>query len=327
MPALCISCSMTLVPEDEGLCDSVFAIRGVTKSTGVSEYAETNVTHWSVMLFDAGNEHAWYYASSDGDNDIHCTIRKGRPYRAYAIVNYPQDFSPSLIQGESQLLQYESFLWSNTPDALVMFGSRVFPEAPSGVSPIPVERLCSKVVVDKISVNMEDPVYASRDFTLDAVYLTNVCTYSTLGSDYSMPEADYRFWYNAMGWHGSGTLRTLDLLLGDKGIGIKIGNGFSYDSGHTFYTYPNTVTDDSTEEEWSPRHTRLVIEATLGGKKYYYTITLPAMSRGVSYTISEAIIRKPGSLDPEKNVPGAIDASITITEDPWDSEYHTSEES
>lgn len=324
---LCLSCSLSMDTEDEGLCDSVFSIRGTTKVTGASDASETNVQRWAVMLFDAGNPAAWYYATSDGSADITCTVRKGRPYRAYAIVNYPPDFSPSLIQGEGHLLQFSSTLSSNTDNALVMFGSKQLPVLPSGTTSIPLQRLCSKVAINKISVSMEDPVYAAQEFTLNALYLTNVYTCTSFVCDHYEPDSDPNLWYNARGWHGSGNVRTLDNLVGDRGLGVSIGNGNSYQTQHVFYAYPNACEEDSTDEHWSPRHTRLVIEATLGARRYYYTITLPAMIRNNCYTINEASIRKPGSLDPEMIIPGIVDAVVTITEDTWDSEYYTSEES
>ena len=325
--ALCVSCTFSDIPDDIGMCESVFSIHWRTKATGVSDASETNVRRWAVMLFDTSNPDAWYYASSDNSGDITCTVRKGRSYTAYAIVNYPPEFSPSLIQGEQHLLEYSSSLTSNATDELVMFGSRDLPEIPTGVTPIALKRLCSKVEIKKISVDMDDAVYGSQEFTLNALYLTNVYTQTCLGSEHATPDSDSQFWYNARGWHGSGSVRTLDNLLGDRGIGVRINNGSSYETTHSFYAYPNAISADSTADDWCARHTRLVIEATLGGKKYYYTITLPVMKRNNSYTITEASIRKPGSLDPEKSIPGTIDANISITEDTWDSDYYTSEES
>ena len=323
---MCMSCTISTVTKEETY-DAVFSIREATKCMEVTDAAETNVKRWAVMMFDTDNPDAWYYSSSEGSDDITCTVRKDRSYTAYAIANYPPDFSPSLIQGEDHLLQYPSLLSENAADALVMFGSKNLEELPSGTTQIPLKRLCSKVEIKKISVNMSDAVYAAQEFVLNAVYLTNVYMCSSFSSDNLEPDSDSQYWYNALGWHGSGTVRMLDDILGDRGLGVTINNGGSYETKHVFYTYPNASSTDSDSDEWSRRRTRLVIEATLGGKKYYYTVTLPAMKRNNCYTVTEASIRKPGSLDPEKTIPGIIDANITISKNTWDSEYYTSEES
>lgn len=322
---------MSLHSEEDGFCEPVFSICRTTRATGASDITETNVNYWAVMLFDTGNPQAWYYAVSEDNSDITCTVRKGRPYRAYAIVNYPREgdglFSPSLVESEAQLMEYTSSLSSNATDALVMFGTKDLPQLPSGITSIPLKRLCSKVSIARIRVQMEDTVYSAQEFMLNAIYLTNVYTRTSYGSDHPVPDSDPLCWYNAKCWHGSGNLRTLDSICGDRGLNVSIVNGSSYETVHTFYAYPNPTWEDTEEDTWCPRHTRLVIEATLGGKRYYYTITLPEMKRNNSYTVTEAVIHNPGSLDPEKIIPGVLDASITITEDTWDSEYYINEAS
>ena len=313
---------------DGDMCEAVFSVHSPTKAS----VAELAVNHWAVMLFDVANPAAVYRAESSSSNDITCVARKGRSYRAYAIVNYPTEglgeFNPASIGNEGELLGYASYLSGNSPSGLVMFGYANLQNLPvSGTTHISISRLCSKVSILKITVNMEDAKYEAMTFTLDALYLTNVFTKSTFGDD-EIPSADSPYWYNAMGWHGSGSVSSLDLLLGERGINTVIDNGASYTTPYCFYTYPNTVSqyDDHNDAEWSARCTRLVIESTLGGKKYYYPVTLPDMKRNHNYIIEEAIIRRPGSLDPEGEIPGALDINLSINEGTWDTEYNIYEE-
>ena len=52
------------------------------------------------------------------------------------------------------------------------------------------------------------------------------------------------------------------------------------------------------------------------------------MSRGSAYIIEEATVRKLGSLDPEEDIPGAVDVKFSIsTPDSWDETYNISENS
>lgn len=322
----CLSC--TIHPfEDNIFQETVFSICGDTKAT--SGLMETAVNHWAVMVFDTGNSDAFYYAVSNSGSDITCTVRKDRPYRAYAIVNYPKDgqgaFDPSLIESESQLNEYTSYLSGNSPSSLTMFGNVYLGAPPTGRTNISVSRLCSKISIQKITIDLTDPAYEGHECILNALYLTNVYCAGSFCTDHDSPLDEPALWYNVMGWHGSGSIESMDNMLGDRGLSQSIPDGSSYTVTHSFYAYPNATEDDSRSETWSPRCTRLVIEATLCNKRYYYPITIPAMRRNYSYIVTEAIIKGPGSLDPEIEIPGVLDVSLTITTNTWDSVYYISE--
>lgn len=327
-----LGCSCLRIPDDDSvMAEAVFSVRDVTKATsGISESA---INHWCVMLFDIANPDACYYGSSDSGEDITCVARKDRGYRAYAIANYPKDgpgaFDPSLVSSESQLTGFTSLLAGNSPGSLTMFGGILLYSLPSTRTPITLTRLCSKVQIQKITLDVTDPAYSGKDLIVNALYLTNVYCASSFGEDHAVPSADENLWYNASGWHGSGSIERLDAMLGDKGLQERITHGGSYTVTHSFYAYPNATTagDDSRSDVWSPRCTRLVIEASFGNKLYYYPVTITDMKRNFNYTVTEAIIHGPGSKDPEKEIPGVMDINLTISSNSWDSEYYINEAS
>ena len=326
---LAVSSCLGLPSEDSPMGEAVFSVREETKAVpGVSE---TAISHWSVMLFDTGNPAACYWGSSDSGADITCVARKGRSYRAYAIANYPKDgpgtFDPSMVSTEEELRAFTSLLHGNSPSGLTMFGWETLTQLPTARTPIGLTRLCSKVCIQKITLDVTDPVYAGEEFILNALYLTNVYCAGTFWADHTTPSSDAALWYNAGGWHGSGSIDALDALIGDRGLSQSITNGGSYTVTHSFYAYPNAVATDSRSATWSPRCTRLVIEATFGGKRYYYPVTISDMKRNHNYIVSEAIIHGPGSRDPEEEIPGVIDVTLSITPNIWDSEYYISEAS
>ena len=327
---LSVSCLM-LPPDDDPMQEVVFSVTEDTKAT--SGISETAVRHWAVMLFDTANSAAWYYATSASGADITCVARKNRAYRAYAIVNYPEEglgaFDPSAIGSEDELKTFSSYLGRNSLSSLAMFGSVFLDQLPSGRTAIQISRLCSRVSIQKVSLDLTDAAYAGKEFKINALYLTNVYCGGTLLEDHSTPLDDDALWYNAMGWHGSGSIEATDALVGDRGMSVAVANGASYTVTHSFYTYPNATGADSDSRSgtWSPRCTRLVIEGTLGNKRYYYPITIPGMKRNHSYNITEAVIHGPGSLDPEEEIPGVLDVTLTISSNTWDSEYYISENS
>ena len=88
-----------------------------------------------------------------------------------------------------------------------------------------------------------------------------------------------------------------------------------YATGHHFYCYPNPTEEDSHGSAWSPRYTRLVVDATLGGTLYHYPVNIPKPLPNTSYQITNLTVTGPGSSDPDIPVEkGSITFSITITD-------------
>lgn len=299
-----------------------------TRRTNVGPEDERMAGHWVLLLYRDGKL-ADYGVSTSGD--ITREMETG-DYTACAVVNAPEDaFRPesagTLTQWESTL----SDLADNALPGLVMAGRRNLriPEGTeSGAQAIPVDRLVFKSGVRKISVRMEDPSLAARPFVLKAVYLTNCPRKTRLGQDLSVADlSGESLWANRMGIQpdppGNG-------LLADTGIDAAVTATSPHTVPHFFYGYPNPVGADGDSRSrgaWSPRCTRLVIEAAVGGKTYYYPVTLPATARNRTYIAEEAVIRGLGSLDPEEEVPGAVEAVFSASVQEWAPEYAIHEQS
>ena len=70
---------------------------------------------------------------------------------------------------------------------------------------------------------------------------------------------------------------------------------------------------------WTPRHTRLVVEASVGGQVYYYPITLPTIDGNTICTINELTITRLGTSTPDvDSVIGSVSFEITVA--PWKNE-------
>jgi len=98
--------------------------------------------------------------------------------------------------------------------------------------------------------------------------------------------------------------------------------GDTYDTPHYFYCYPNPTTTDSSAETWSPRFTRLVVEATVGTGHYYYPINIKGATSGLMnntlYKITRLTITGPGSDSPDKPISKG-GASFTFQVADWNS--------
>lgn len=304
--------------------DVTFSILGTDTRTTVTE-GEGTVERWTLLLYRDGR--LADLGTSESATSIVRTLAAGT-YTAFAVVNPPASFRPEAYTALADLSEAESDLRDNRPARFVMTGSRAItvPVPDGGPQTIGVDRLVAKAGVRKVTVAFTDPALSSRTFRLKAVYLTNCYGKNRLGSDWETDgmSADPSRWYNRMGFHAD---EGVDGLLSDRDIGTEITPGHSYGQAHYFYCYPNRTEGDNRSGDWSVRHTRLVLEAEIGGRTYYYPVTLPAMQRNKTYLIEEAVIRNLGSSDPEKDEPGSIDVRFSTSTEEWGPEYTVQENS
>ena len=294
--------------------DVSFSILGAETRTTFNG-GEGNVDRWTLLLYREGK--LIDIGTSGSFSPIRCSLKAGS-YTAYAIANPPSSFRPEDYTSFSKFSKAESDLRDNGLSQLVMFGSRTISVSGQDNRPqsIGVNRLVSKVSIRKISTDFSDATLRFRTFRLKAIYLTNCYGKNKLRNDGEASEmnADVSCWYNRMGFHSDAGV---DALLADRGINAVITASSPYGQEHHFYCYPNRTDQDSRSGEWSIRHTRLVLEADIDGKTYFYPITLPTMQRNKTYIIEEAIIRKLGSNDPEKDEPGSIEAIFETSTSDW----------
>ena len=313
-------------PPGPGSVEVVFSVLGeTTRATGTD--GEAAVDSWTLLLYRDGRL-AEAGASSSGS-----PIRKTLPagdYTAYAVVNPPASFDPAGFPAPAALAGAESALGDNAPGRLVMAGRRTVtvPVPDGSVQRIGVDRLVCKAGIRKVSVQFENPDLAARPFRLRGIYLTNCYGKSRYGSDWTADDilSTTSVWYNRMGFHSE---TGVDGLLAETGLDIPVTADRPHTQEHVFYFYPNPLpaSADTRSGTWSRRKTRLVLEAQIGERTYYYPVTLPESQRNRTYLIEEAVIRKLGSLDPEKDEPGAIDITFSTSPDDWSPAYNVTETS
>ncbi len=257
-----------------------------------------------VFVFNSvsGNLEA-YKSVASASVDLTCT--KGAKTIA-ALVN---GAALSSVKTLDELSGIVSLLSENSAGAFVMFGTTNQTIDTDTAVSVEVARLAAKVVIKKISNKMSMSQYQSSPISVKGIYLINVAGDAEFSGDYA-PD----LWLNQ-----SKNSVTADNLYCEKPSSLNINYNDSDASGHYFYCYPNPTEDDSTASEWSARHTRLVVEATIAGQTCYYPITLPAISANTVYTIGELSITMIGTDSPDV-VDAKGSAKFTITVAPW-SEY------
>lgn len=279
-----------------------------TKAGSTTQTQDNTVNSVQVFIFDASGAFETKASGTATSLDIKCVTGAKK---IVALVNAPVATPASY----SALMSTVSNLSDNALSSFVMVGeaSKTVTASDNTVT-ISVKRLVAKVSINKIT-NAMTGINATKAFVVKKVYLINVAANTTyaLGAPTD--------WLNKIKWATSSS----DALLYDTVASGTVANGSSYSTVHSFFPYPNPTTSDNQNSTWSARHTRLVVEATLGGEAVYYPITLPVLERNKTYTITELTIKVPGSEDPDKPVEKEA-ASFTISVSDWENGSNISQE-
>ena len=280
------------------------ALGAPTKASGsATEANETALKSVQVFVFNSSNNLEAYQSATTGSVNLTCT--KGAKTIA-AVVN---GATLSGIKTLSELSGTVSQFSENSAEGLVMYGTTAQTIETNTSVTLEVARLAAKVVIGKITNNISMTQYQGSPITINAIYLINVAGDAKFTGAYTPS-----LWLNQ-----SENSASADNLYYENPSSLTIAHNASDASGHYFYCYPNPTSEDSTASEWSARHTRLVVEATVGGQTCYYPITLPVVNANTVYTVSELKITMIGTDSPDV-VDAKGSASFTITVAPWNNQ-------
>lgn len=274
----------------------------LSRVTGASVAAESSISSLQVLLFDENGALVSYGSSSSTSVLVRCSCGRRS---VWVFANAP---SLSGISTFAELVSFRFPLECNSASSLLMYGSEDMLVESNMSKTIQLSRMCAKVVLSRLTKSFSSEVIQDMDFVLEKVYMTNVV------AEYTLEGAPVPcLWYNKMGWNAE-----CDGLLCDD-VGVSVTS--SLEGEHTFYVFPNRSTSDARGGEWSPRCTRMVLKASLGGEPVYYVIDIPDIRANCSYVISNVKITRPGSSDEEhKTDECVVEFSLSVSD--W-SEYST----
>lgn len=282
----------------------------LTKATEVSAEDEASVNTLQVLVFNGESLDAYGMVSGETSLKLSCTAGRRT---VYAVVNAAEELSG--ITSKAEFLKRGSLLEDNATDSFVMTGQKEVTLPQATDVDIEVSRIAARVVIRKITSALEGAL-ADAEFSVDGIYLINVAgeQKSLMAPDEAI--ASDGLWLNRM--HGE---KALEHLTSDTLEGVSLKGRKSYEKTHMFYAYPNPTEEDffhGTEEgkEWSARHTRLVVEATIGGETHWFPLTMPVMQANRSYEINELVIRHIGSDDPDTPV-SSSEVTFSVTVRDW----------
>ena len=285
-----------------------------TRATSVNDAnigtAERDI---QVLVFNSEGDLLAYGANEDSSTKVSLSIPTGT-VECYAVVNSYDDLS--VIATKTVFLKHLSHLKDNDPTRMEMLGSvtKSVVAGENSVS-IAVKRFASKVQIDKITPAFTAPAHRAMEFKLTGIYLINVngtCPYTMVPTAASESTS----WYNKRKYvSGDCNHLITDKFSTPVVMQTSAGVVTPYSTPHYLYCYPNPVTTDVSTTTWSERVSRLVVETTLGGTTYYYSVNIPTPQCNTVYQITNMKITGIGTDTPDAVVQkGSLSVSLTVTD-------------
>ena len=284
-----------------------------TKSTAT--WADEAISKLGVYIFDADGSYAASGYDDTGKSTVDIECQTGSGKTIFALVNYSLGSDASSLT-ISDMMALTSDLSENKTSAFVMSGMEEDVEiTTSSAITIDVYRVAAKVSIDEIVNAIADEAYVNSTFTLKGIYLINAPVGGYPLCDLEVTSYTPSSWMNKGGYVYDSIY---DTYLYDE-VGATIASKASYDTTHEFYCYPNFTEDDSQDEEWCARKTRLVVEVDLGSDTYYYPISLDEVIRNKHYHFTSLTITLRGSTDPDYPIE-TENFSYSVEIEDWDKE-------
>lgn len=266
-----------------------------------------------VLVFNNEGDLLAYGVNAASSSTISISIPTGT-VECHAVVNSSDDLSN--ISTKTNFLKRLSHLKNNTTSRMEMLGSisKTVAAGANSVS-IAVKRFASKVQIDKITPAFAAPAHRAMEFKLTGIYLINVngtCPYTMIPTGASESTS----WYNKRKYvSGDCNHLITDKFSTHVIMQTSAGEVTPYSTPHYLYCYPNPVTTDVSTTTWSERISRLVVETTLGGTTYYYSVNIPTPQCNTVYQITNMKITGLGTDTPDAVVQkGSLSVSLTVTD-------------
>ncbi len=236
----------------------------------------------------------------------------------YAIANWMPE---TPIKNESDLLQRITQLTDNSAKKIVMTGGLKNQTITNGQKfNVRLRRTIAKVTIANIANALEPMNLKGKDLVIKSISLINVPITSPLfpsewasnGKPYGPTEPTA--WCNKMKYENDPSTR----IYTHDDINETIHAGESHSKLHTFYMCANHFTDNGTPDpvKWSPRQTKLVVEASIDSSIYYYSVILKSVEANFHHNIKNLIITRKGSTQPDIPVENTI-VNPSVEIEPW----------
>ncbi len=252
---------------------------------------------WNVQIFifrDEDKKLEAYEKASLFTFDLNLT--RGKKL-IYVVMNAP-DITDVFTFDE--LCARSTLYKDNTLEQYIMEGYQtVSLESAGATVTVDMNRVMSKISFVDIKNDLKG-AYAGQTITLKNAYLINVAGDRKMfaaGENIPVPT----IWFHKRGYNEGDGIKDMAFVDYES---AEVLHTKSYTARQDYYCYPNSTAKDSsdatvtTDEDFVPRYTRLVLEAEIKGTLYYYPVSVPNIESNKNYEVSLTITRL-GSSHPD----------------------------
>ena len=326
MTALLASCNDSTITEQPVNGTAMLTVSVSTPRTRAvlssDDKSDLNFQNVQIFIYDKDNKLEKSSGILSSREDIVLPVIPGHK-TVWAVVNAAGEISAP--QSLDLFPAVKTQLSDNTLTSQVMSGFEQVDAVARDEVTVTVKHIASKVIIDNISRNFTNQAYSEIPMKIRRIYMSNVAG----DCDYGCTGAAPTVWLGKRGLLSD--ITACQALLLDDSIDFDLPEEGIYDTAHTFYVYPNPTENDNSNEEWSERKTRLVIECEYNGLTCYYPITVPKAQEGGAgtidrnkvYHITSLTLTRPGSTDPDRTdleVSSLKDVTFSITIADWEEE-------
>ena len=296
-----VSCDKHLPVIEDGAVESVsISLRNVgsVSTKSVAHTAEESaVSTLDVFVFRDGALEA--HGRVSGASSVSGLKVSHGAKTVWAFANFSTE-RMNAIRSLSDAVSLASQYSENSRTSFVMRGSKNITVSSSETSfTMSVTRDVSKVIIDAA------PVFTgtAAGGTLEGIYLINIP--KVFDEDAVLTSSD-----GANAWNFDNTVAS-----------SPDGSACSYATGSSswssaLYGMPN-ASPEAADADTKDYVTKCVLKATVQGQTYWYPVGIPDMQANKCYAISNIVINRPGSENPNSYLTEES-LSVSITVSPWD---------
>lgn len=266
----------------------------------IKEGANTTLEGYYTFSPDSGEGNIYIDASKDPDKYI---IAAYANHPSISLATYTKDWTMFKDEAAGNFQMFGK--WEGSETELLA----------SNVN-IQLRRQCSKVTVNKISVDWINPANTAKKFFIKSIYLMDVEGVSENLHAFTGSQE----WYNKNGYVSN----TQDALLYAQVGNVNVTTSSPYTTSHEFYGYISDLTNLNNSASWVPGASRLVINASFDGRDCYYAVRINRNNltdiKNTHFVFNNIKITKPGADYPYSGLIDETAINVDFTIRPWDTQ-------